>query len=59
MFQSTLAVAQTEKVLYTFPLAPDALAEGNPYAGPILGCKREPLWHLAVSGGAYNLRVRL
>jgi len=53
MLVSTLVVAQTEKVLYTFPVATDGLADGNPYASPILDANGN-LYGTAVNGGAYN-----
>jgi uncharacterized repeat protein (TIGR03803 family) len=52
MLVSTLAVAQTETVLYAFPLAPDAQTDGNPYAGPILDAKGN-LYGTTVHGGAH------
>jgi uncharacterized repeat protein (TIGR03803 family) len=50
MLVSTLAVAQTETVLYTFSGGSDG---GNPYAGPILDNKGN-LYGTTVYGGAYN-----
>jgi len=53
MFAGTLAVAQTETVLYSFPVLPGGLTDGNPYAGPILD-SRGNLYGTTVNGGAYN-----
>jgi uncharacterized repeat protein (TIGR03803 family) len=50
---STLMVAQTETVLYTFPISPNGLPDGNPYAGPILDAKGN-LFGTTIDGGAYN-----
>ena len=49
---TTMMVAQTETVLYTFPLAPNQLPAGNPYAGPILDGKGN-LFGTTLDGGAY------
>lgn len=46
-------VAQTESVIYTFPVGSDGLAEGNPYASPILDTEGN-LYGTAVTGGAYG-----
>jgi uncharacterized repeat protein (TIGR03803 family) len=51
---STRAFGQKEKILYSFPLAPNGLGEGNPYAAPILDSKGN-LYGTALSGGAYNV----
>ncbi len=52
MLVSTLAIAQTETVLYTFPIAPNGLAAGNPYASPILDAKGN-LYGTTIDGGAH------
>jgi hypothetical protein len=53
IFSSTWALAQTETVLYIFPVASDGLADGNPYAGPILDTKGN-VYGTTVYGGAYG-----
>jgi uncharacterized repeat protein (TIGR03803 family) len=50
---STLGMAQTETVLYNFPLAKDGLAAGNPYAAPILDASGN-IYGTTISGGANN-----
>lgn len=54
MLISTQAFAQREKVLYSFPLAPNGLGEGNPYAAPIVDSKGN-IYGTALSGGTYNV----